>query len=151
MVWVLKPMEDTMTDTPIYTLATLNTLRAKNGMPPLKAWKESKAKLEAAIGKLAAKAPLKDQLEVSAKPKDKPAAKDKPAKVTKPAAKKANVEGVSVSTIAKELGIDPKVARAKLRRQDDVPCIEGSQWLFDKADVSKIKAILKGDARKKDA
>lgn len=30
-------------------LATLNTLRAENGKPALKSWKESKAKLEAAI------------------------------------------------------------------------------------------------------
>lgn len=138
----------------VYTLATLNTLRAKNNLKPLKAWKESKAKLEAACAKLAKVASVTDlppnkelKVEASAGKKD---AKKVVKKDAKPA-KEKNVDGVSISTIAAELDIDPKVARAKLRRQDEVPCIEGSQWLFDKKDVPAIKAILKGDARKKAA
>lgn len=45
-----------MTTTPA-TLVSLNALRALNGMPPLKAWKDSKAKLQAAYDKLFASMP----------------------------------------------------------------------------------------------
>lgn len=131
------------TDTPIYTLATLNTLRAKNNMPPLKAWKESKAKLEAAISKLAAKAPLKEQLEVSAKPVKTP--KDKPAKkATKSTVTKKAKSEISISTIAEECNMDPKVARAKMRRKFGLK--EEGKW---PTSMAEIKKVLDTDARKK--
>lgn len=130
------------------TITELNALRTAAGMKPLKAWKESKDKLTAAVNKLRGAATTTQQLKASAevavkKDAKKSAAKPK-VKTTKPA-----VEGVSIKAIAKKLGIDDKVARAKLRRQDDVPCIEGSRWVFAQKDVAAIEAILKNDARKK--
>lgn len=122
------------------TLTELNTLRVAKGMKPLKAWKESKAKLDAAITKLSGTDAA-------------PAKKTATTKAVKPAkaAKKTPVEGVSVSTIAAELGIDPKVARAKLRRAFGDADGTGSngRWVFTKAKIAEIKEILKGDARKK--
>lgn len=153
-------LEDTMS-----TLTELNALRIAAGMTPLKSWKESKVKLDAAVAKLTkvvsedsdkAKANLETVVEKTLSDTKPAAAKATPKKTAKPAAKpKAEAKkdaptGVSISTIAAECNMDPKVARAKLRRQDDVPCIEGTQWLFEKSDVAKIKAILQGDARKKD-
>jgi len=135
----------------VYTLATLNILRAKHDMKPLKAWKESKAKLEAACAKLAKVASVTDLPPNKELAKPAKEATKKPVK-TKPAAK-AKVEGVSVSTIAKDLGIDPKVARAKLRRSFGDADGTGSngRWVFTDAKVKEIKAILMGDARKKEA
>lgn len=162
-------------------LTELNALRVAVGKKPLAAWKESKAKLDAAIAALKETAPaagpaahkanavdakptkdeffddLEAQRDVLVKKQNAKAkvdTKTKPAKTAKSAkepkaVKKTPGEGVSISTIAAELDIDPKVARAKLRRQDEVPCIEGSQWLFNKSDIPAIKAILTGDARKK--
>jgi hypothetical protein len=128
------------------TLTELNALRTAAGMKPLKAWKESKAKLDAAVAKLQETMPaLTRAMTTDAKPAGKKVV------VKKTAAKKATGEGVKVSTIAEELGIDPKVARAKLRRHfGDTPKSGGGQWVFTKDKVAEIKAILKGDARKKD-
>jgi hypothetical protein len=126
-------------------LTELNLLRGAAGMKPLKAWKESKDKLAAAIKKLMKPNVKIEDVTSGATPVTAAVAKPK---VVKDASKKSTVEGVGISTIAAELGIDPKVARAKLRRQDEVPCIEGSKWMFAQKDVATIKAILKGDARK---
>jgi hypothetical protein len=173
MVWVLKPahLEDTMS-----TLIELNALRVANNMKPLKGWKESNAKLTAAIAKLSKITPAEQALKASvevtkvpagmtaaklaaakekeAKAAAKPAPAAKPAKVAakktdkQPVAKKPAIDGTSVSTIATKLGIDPKVARAKLRRA--FPENDG-RWVFtNEAEIKKIEAILKGDARKKD-
>lgn len=145
------------------TLIELNALRTAANMKPLKAWKESKDKLAAAIKKLSGKDSTATVTKVptgmtaakAAKAKEvKPAkapkiAKEKVAKETK------KIEGTPLSTIAEELGIDAKVARAKLRRAfadaDGTGSKEG-RWVFktDK-EVAEVKAILKGDARKKEA
>lgn len=109
-------------------LTQLNALRVANGMKPLKTWKESTAKLDAVIAKLQSTSTTKQQLEASVK-------------TTKG-------DAVSITTIAKELGINDKVARAKLRRCDNVPAIDGVRWMFAPKDVETIKAILKGDRRK---
>lgn len=153
------------------TLNELNALRTAAGMKPLKSWKESKAKLDAAVAKLTKK-PTKDEFfegleqqrdalvkkqdEASAKTKvatktAKVAAKE-PAKSKPAAAKKEASTGTTISTIAKKLGIDPKVARAKLRRafgDADGSGKEGSRWEFTAKRVAEIEEILKGDARKK--
>ena len=100
------------------TLAILNELRIRNGKTELKSWKESKAKLAAAIdneqGLLVANA---------TNPKGNPTKKAVAEKLVKQEiAKAAGVEAkhvnkhVNVAAIAKELGINPKVARAKLRK-----------------------------------
>jgi hypothetical protein len=153
-----------MSNAPVYTLVTLNLLRTKAGMAPLKAWKESKAKLEVAIGKLllATKAdPTAKELKATevAKAAKKPAKEPKKikdgmaavAKAKSAKEKKTPVDGVSISTIAAELDMDPKVARAKLRRAFGDADSTGSngRWVFTDAKIKEIKAILTGDARKK--
>ena len=129
----------------VYTLATLNTLRVKNNMAPLKAWKESKAKLEAAIGKLTTKAdPVAKELKATSVAKAKPA---KPTKVAKEkVAKEPKDNSLSISTIAEGLDIDPKVARAKMRRAFGKK--EEGKWPNT---VAEIKKVLSGDSRKKEA
>lgn len=124
------------------TLADLNALRIDLGMSPLKSWKESKAKLSDQIEKLQArydelmaaapalkivptvdggKAVVKNDRKATVKrlaaeaiaEKERLArleasAKNKPLKI-----KSAKV---NVASIAKELGLNPKVARAKVRK-----------------------------------
>lgn len=131
------------------TLNELNALRTANSMKPLKSWKESKAKLDAAIKKLSASSSTTTQLKASVEAvASKPVAK-KPA--AKAEAKKPAKDGTSISTIAAELGIDPKVARAKLRRAFGDADGTGSngRWVFTQAKIAEIKKILQGDARKK--
>ena len=74
-------------------LAKLNEYRARQGKKPLKTWKETAAKLDATLAALAAEF-------------DAP----KTSKHT------------TLSRIARELGIDPKTARAKLRKK------HGAAW-----------------------
>jgi hypothetical protein len=71
-------------------LATLNALRATHGKAPIKAWKESRAKLEAAIEALS------------------PPVRKEPARKVS--------TGQTLADWCKENDFDPKVARAKLRR-----------------------------------
>jgi len=78
-------------------LTKYNLLASRAGKKPLKAWKDSKAKLQARIDALV---PTE---QVPSKPAKKPV---------------ANGEStMSVADVARELGINPKVARAKLRRK----------------------------------
>lgn len=52
---------------------------------------------------------------------------------------------VSLADIARELKIEPKLARAKARRSDDLTKLaQGDSWSFKPADVAKVKSILKG-------
>lgn len=102
------------------SLETLNALRVANGKSPLKAWKESKAKLAEAIAKegpktlnVAAKATTEKKVEPKAKVEPKPAKKDK---APKPAKSVATSSGKSTASILKEFGLNPKVGRALLRR-----------------------------------
>lgn len=118
------------------TLNELNALREYAGMKPLKVWKASKAALQAAIDKLQSTA-------VTAMQTETVKAIEAPVNV------KRKTEGVSISEIAKSLGMNDKVARAKLRRRTDVPRLEGKAWSFAEKDVAKVKEILKQDNRKK--
>lgn len=107
-------------------LKHLNDLRTKLGMNPLKAWKESKAKLEAAITKAKAEVEKLQETKVTKLPPARAAGVDpapKKAKLvtTKPEkAKKEKAErgaGSSEASIAAErLGMSPKAVRAKLRK-----------------------------------
>lgn len=141
------------------TLIELNALRTAAGMKPLKAWKESKAKLDAAIAKLGAKpsnvevtkvptgmtAAKKEKADAKAsKPVKVPATKTTKVKVVKD--KKSTGEGLSISTIAEELDIDPKVARAKMRRAFGLK--EEGKW---PTSIAEVKKVLQTDARKKEA
>lgn len=129
------------------TLNELNALRTAVGMKPLKAWKESKVKLEAAIAKLQANTTTTQQLEATKVIVD--SLTDKAEEIYQEVIKEKKNVGVSISEIAKSLGINDKVARAKLRRRDDVPCLPGKAWTFAHKDVAKVKEILKQDNRKK--
>lgn len=55
---------------------------------------------------------------------------------------------VTVADIARELDIDPKVARAKLRRYEDKPNypkpVKGERWTFPKSAAGDIRKILNG-------
>jgi len=126
------------------TLAYLNELRAMNGKAPLKAWKESKDKLAQAIDKehetRVAKQTVTEQLlkEEVARAAQVPAKKvNKHGEVATPKAIKAvrvaaDAAKVNVAAIAKELGINPKVARAKLRKAN-----------IDRNDAAAIRKALK--------
>ena len=100
------------------SLELLNTLRAANGKAPLKAWKDSKAKLAEAIAKESPKTlnvanELTDIIEDVNKSRDKKKQTEVPAKPKKSVASK---EGKSTAQILKDFGINPKVGRALLRR-----------------------------------
>lgn len=64
-------------------------------------------------------------------------------------AKEKDPNKVSAADIARDVGMDPKIARAKLRRHTDrikkaFPKWDGS-WEFPKAAEAEIKKILKGE------
>lgn len=69
------------------------------------------------------------------------------AKATKPAKAKATKpasDNVSLADIARELGIEPKLARAKARRSDEITKLAtGDTWAFKPADVVQVKKLLK--------
>lgn len=51
---------------------------------------------------------------------------------------------VTVTDIAKQLRIDPKLARAKLRRLKGVPkTVTPARWAWSKAKVATVKRMLK--------
>lgn len=190
------------------TLAHLNELRTAVGKAPLKAWKESKAKLLEAIDKLtprdsagniiaadangviASGAPR--QIDISElTPESHPIAKankdswnaviGKPKKSIEREAELAHldvrerklvkatkkevrrqgekqyvhaVEGdeVTLVQIAKELGINPRVARAKMRRVDLSKLPAGSvigKHTYTVAGAAAVREALKTDFRKK--
>lgn len=65
---------------------------------------------------------------------------NKPTKSTKPAS-----DLVSLADIARELKIEPKLARAKARRSDEITKLaQGDSWAFKPADAATVKKILKG-------
>lgn len=127
-------------------LKALNECRVQLGMKELKAWKESKEKLDLAL-MTAQRAVGSKAAENVQKLAD--AVKRKTDALDKTPAKKG--EGTSLMQIAKDLGISDKVARAKLRRLGDkVPaCVEGHRWAWAGADVEAVKALLGGDRRVK--
>lgn len=156
-------------------LERLNALRGSMGKKALTSWKESKAKLEAAISKVEAelkastagkidRAPPPDKLlgtEVDRKPAAKVAdapkaekAPDVAAAVKKAPAPAGKPKVVTLSEIAGELKIDDKVARAKMRRLRDskaaIPaCVTEHGWTFAAKDAAAVKALLQADGRGK--
>ena len=128
------------------TLNELNALRTAAGMKPLKVWKASKAALQTAIDKLQETTAETAEREFHEADQVVPKTAEAPVNVKR---KALNASGVSISEIAKSLGMNDKVARAKLRRRTDVPRLEGKAWSFAEKDVAKVKEILKQDNRKK--
>lgn len=74
-------------------------------------------------------------------------AKAKSSKDKAPKAKKASTgEFIALADIARTMGIEPKVARAKARRHDEIAKLsKGDAWQFLPADVAKVKKFLKGE------
>lgn len=69
----------------------------------------------------------------------------KPAKKSTKEKTKSDSGLVSLADIARELKIEPKLARAKARRNADLQKLaQGDAWEFKPADVKKVKAILAG-------
>lgn len=155
-------------------LVELNTLRAARGQSSLKSWKGSTAALEQTINAYKVKkvepavaegaypnakvaehstelkgtdAKARDVIKKANTPKPEKAAK--PAKVAKAKPAKAKAakptsDHVSLADIARELGIEPKLARAKARRSDEITKLAtGDTWAFKPADVAAVKKLLK--------
>src|SRR5690606_23930000 len=108
-------------------LDRLNHLRAARGMKPLKAWKASKKKLHEAIASLEGAAPsYAEEVAESYTPDvDAPAEDlanlDEKMRRVRGVVKAmreevAKEKYVTLAEIARELGMSPKVARAKMRR-----------------------------------
>lgn len=67
-------------------------------------------------------------------------------KATKKAAPKKASDLISLADIARGLKIEPKLARAKARRSDEITKLaQADAWAFKPADVAKVKKFLKGD------
>lgn len=167
----------------------LNALRSQLQMPPLKAWKESKAKLQSTIDALQAKIAPKDTTQYFSKdgapvkpticpPAPELQAIEKRRKaidevvqrrmsgvdvVTPPpvgstaklgdAAKvKRTVQATTASTgdtiklaeICKEIGMDPKIARAKLRRTMTPPNITVGKYIYKTEGKNLVITVLRG-------
>lgn len=146
---------------------TLNTLRVAAGKTALKAWKESRAKLEAAIAKEmgrtpefeASQAELAAQIDrqkvIDAKtPKveevdEAPKASVGAARSPKKAAvdRETKKGDVWLTELCTRHSLHPKVARAKLRRlyagdTKSLPALQG-RWSWKAADVPAVIALLK--------
>lgn len=135
------------------TIIILNDLRVSNGKTPLKAWKESKAKLADAIAKeqvaLEAKGmPSFTDIETGLDALNMSKAKAAVKKMYAP--KKSATEKAasnSIANLARTLHIDPKQARAKVRRHH--PDFIAADRTYLPADEQKVIDFLKSDSRKK--
>lgn len=168
----------------------LNALRNTLGMPPLKAWKESKAKLAATIDALQAKVAPKDTTQYFAKdgspvtpkvcpPSPELAAIERRKKAIdevvqrrlagvdvvtppapgataklgevikakqKPAQKTTESTGdtIKLAEICREIGMDPKIARARLRRTMTPPNITVGKYIYKVEGKAMVIAVLRG-------
>lgn len=97
-------------------------------------------------GKITGEVDAKKEPEKAQRQKDKIKAKQE-ARAAKPQAEK-NPNEITVADIARELDIDPKVARAKLRRHEakleKLHSKGQDRWTFPKAAGAEIKKILTG-------
>lgn len=146
-------------------LARLNAYREHMKLKPLKAWKESRAKLEAAVANIpehmtdeqadanvaadeATREPTKLDYEAAndgviqgVSPVEHP---PEPARRVKPP--KASNEGTrTIPELARKLGKKEKVARAKCRRWGSKlrPLMrDAGAWRFDNANTAQVCAIL---------
>lgn len=97
---------------------------------------------------------IKDEAEDRQKPaKEKANKKILESKPKKDKAKKVEKDSdeITVAEIARDIGIDPRVARAKLRRHEDkikkLHTKGQDRWTFPKSAKKEIKAILEGKAK----
>lgn len=108
---------------------------------------EKKSKKDKKEGKIVGEVDAKKEPEKAQRQKDKIKAKQE-ARAAKPKAEK-NPNEITVADIARELDIDPKVARAKLRRHEakleKLHTKGQDRWTFPKSAAGDIKKILKGE------
>ncbi len=148
----------------------LNKARARIDLPPLKSWKESHAKLREAIDRINARViercvklvpPTDPALirerkrrekinavaarilagETDARPEREPVLvlPDKPKPAPRP---RVRIEGTAtLADIARELGISPKIARAKMRKKKID--FEVAQYVYPIDRVDDVKSILR--------
>lgn len=119
-------------------LDLLNSLRVMLNLSPLKAWKESKVKLDVAILKAKRATSTLNMTPCKKETKDK--TEDKKETSTKD--KAANQ--ITIQELCVELGMNQKVARAKLRRKGDkVPATVGdTRWTWDAAHKDELITLL---------
>ena len=168
----------------------LNALRSQLQMPPLKAWKESKAELQSTIDALQAKLAPKDTtqyfvnkdgepvvpkvcppsrelqalerrrkaindvvekrmngVDVVAPPAPGSTAKLGDAAKVKRAPQpvtESTGSTIKLSEICKEIGMDPKIARAKLRRTMTPPNITVGKYVYRPEGKNIVITILRG-------
>lgn len=102
------------------------------GRPTIKAWKSSTAAIQVKANMI--------EREVE----------DMKFEQVKEAAAKAYSDTITLATIARTLGLDPKEARAKARRLNvALQAYEVSKHTFNKADEAAIVGLLTKDHRKK--
>lgn len=108
--------------------------------------REKEKKNEKKDKKIAGEVDAAKEPEKAKRQKDKIKAKQE-ARAAKPAAEK-DPNQVTAAELARELDIDPKVARAKLRRyegKDGYPKpVKGERWTFPKSAADDLRKILKG-------
>lgn len=167
------------------TLEQLNNLRARNNQPPLKAWKESKAKLAEAVialskklsppdttgyfskdgkpvvvkqlppsGELSMMAKRREQIERIAEKRMNgvdTTSLPPPASVSQPMREKLQVlkekstgDHVTLADIARKINMDPKIARARMRRATVPNNIVVGKHKFVRSAEQAIIAILRG-------
>ena len=151
-------------------LPLVNSARARLNMPPLKSWKGSHAKLQATLVELneriktqcATQLPVTDAALIreskrrekinavaqrildgddNARPEREPVLTlpDRPKPSGRP---KVKIEGtVSLADIARDVGISPKIARAKMRKKK--VDFEVAQYVYPQDRVDEIKHILR--------
>jgi predicted DNA-binding ArsR family transcriptional regulator len=122
----------------------LNNLRLLNGKKPLKTWKESKERLRLAIDK---------EEEAYAKFASRPSIPDEAIETLKQTGTVTLImnepQTVTLSQIARELGIDPKVARAKARRlRLFLQTLEVAKHTYDISNRDRVSQLLVRDHRK---
>lgn len=130
----------------------LNKLREARGMKPLKAWKASKEKLHEAIASLEGAAPSYAEEVTESYTPDVDAPAEDLANLDEKMRRVRCVEVkyVTLAEIARELGMSPKVARAKMRRvfrsSGDTTFAEHT---YPEVLKEKVITILKRDLRRK--
>jgi hypothetical protein len=133
-------------------LNTLNTLLVAAGKKPLKVWKGSKAALEARIAMFAAEKPehdaakLTDPLPTGVLP---PAVAELKKKIAKAKAKETTAikeaTMYTLADLARAANVNPKVARAKLRRHAKTEkWLKRDTWTFDATEKKKVEELLAG-------
>lgn len=123
-------------------LEQLNALRIANGEKPYKAWKESRAKLDAKLAQYAPQ-PAVDDSPAPTETADADAPTPEPKKVI------GNALTITLADIARELNLNPKIARAKMRRIRVPEGAEVSKHTYNIDHKQTIIDMLKKDFRRK--